>query len=80
MEYLASLTAKAVDRQHLLSDIIETISNELHLSINSLHTVTEDGIVTCNIKFFIHSYAELQKIVENVLAIPDVDEVKYGNE
>lgn len=77
--YPATLTAMAVDRQHLLSDIIDTISNGLHLSINSLHTVTEDEIVTCTINFFIHSYQELQLIVKNILDIPDVDEVTYGN-
>ena len=77
--YPATLTAKAVDRQHLLSDIIETISNELHLSINELNTVTEDEIVTCTINFYVHSNAELLKIVGNILNIPDVDEVKYDN-
>ena len=79
MLYPATLTAKAVDRQHLLSDIIETISNELHLSINELNTVTEDEIVTCTINFYVHSNAELLKIVGNILNIPDVDEVKYDN-
>ena len=78
--YSASLTAKAVDRQHLLSDIIDSISNKLQLSINQLHTVTEDEIVTCTIKFMVHSYKELQTIVQSILDIPDVDEVIYKNE
>lgn len=78
--YPATITAKAVDRQHLLSDIIDSISNKLHLSIDMLHTVTEDDIVTCKIKFFVHSYHELQTIVKSILDIPDVDEVSYENE
>ena len=78
--YSASLTAKAVDRQHLLSDIIDSISNRLQLSINELHTVTEDEIVTCTINFMVHSYKELQTIVQSILDIPDVDEVSYKNE
>ncbi len=77
--FAASLTAKAVDRQHLLSDIIDSISNKLHLSINELHTVTEEQIVTCRIEFMVHSYQELQTIVKSVLDIPDVDEVIYKN-
>lgn len=77
--YSASLTAKAVDRQHLLSDIIDSISNKLQLSINQLHTVTEDEIVTCTIRFMVHSYKELQTIVQSILDIPDVDEVIYKN-
>jgi GTP pyrophosphokinase len=77
--YPATLTAKAVDRQHLLSDIIETISNRLHLSINSLNTVTKDEIVTCTINFYVHDNTELLTIVNDILSIPDVDEVKFDN-
>ena len=77
--YPASLTLKAVDRKHLLSDIIETISNQLHLSILSLNTNTVDEIVTTTINFTIHSYQELRTIVQNIQNIPDVDEVIYNN-
>lgn len=77
--YPASLTIHAIDRQHLLSDIIDSISNKLHLSINDLHTITEDEIVTCEINFFIHSYTELTTVVNSILSIPDVDEVNYRN-
>ena len=77
--YPASLTLKAVDRQHLLSDIIETISNQLRLSILSLNTNTIDEIVTTTINFTIHNYQELRTIVQNIQSIPDVDEVIYNN-
>lgn len=77
--YPASLTLKAVDRKHLLSDIIETISNQLRLSILSLDTTTVDEIVTTTINFTIHSYQELRTIVQNIQSIPDVDEVIYNN-
>ena len=77
--YPASLTLKAVDRKHLLSDIIETISNQLRLSILSLNTNTVDEIVTTTINFTIHSYQELRTIMQNIQNIPDVDEVIYNN-
>ncbi len=77
--YPATVTLKAVDRQHLLSDIIDSISNKLHLSINDLHTVTEDQIVTTKINFFVHDYGELQTVVSSILGITDVDEVSYLN-
>ncbi len=77
--YPASLTLKAVDRKHLLSDIIETISNQLRLSILSLNTNTVDEIVTTTINFTIHNYQELRTIVQNIHNIPDVDEVIYNN-
>lgn len=78
--YPATLTIHAVDRQHLLSDLIESISNKLHLSIKSLNTSTDDEIVTCTIDFYVHSYDELQTIVQSISSIPDVDEVSYRNE
>lgn len=78
--YPARITVYAVDRQHLLSDIIESISNKFHLSISSLHTVTTDQIVKCQVDFVVHSYEELNTIVSNVAAIEAVDEVKYENE
>ena len=79
MLYPATVTLKAVDRQHLLSDIIDSISNKLHLSINDLHTVTEDEIVTTTINFFVHDYMELRTVVSSILSISDVDEVSYLN-
>lgn len=75
MVFPAIIIAKAVDRQHLLSDIIDGISNKLQLSIDMLNTVTEDDIVTCKIKFFVHSSAELTSIINSILSIPAVDEV-----
>lgn len=78
--YPASITVHAVDRQHLLSDLIDSISNKFRLSINSLHTVTEDEIVTCTVNFSVHSFDELQTIVNTISDIPDVDEVKYKND
>lgn len=78
--YPASITIHAIDRQHLLSDLIDDISNKFHLSINDLHTVTEDQIVTCTVNFFVHSYTELQTIVASISAIENVDEVRYRNE
>lgn len=78
--YPANITIHAVDRQHLLSDLIDGISNKFHLSINNLHTVTEDEIVTCTVNFYVHSYDELQTIVASIASIPDVDEVSYKND
>lgn len=77
--YPACITIRAVDRQHLLSDLIDGISNKFHLSIQNLHTVTEDEIVKCTVNFFVHSYDELQTIVASISSIPDVDEVGYKN-
>ena len=74
--YSVSIQILAVDRLHLLCDMINSIANEFHLSINSLSTTTTDCIVHCTINFSVHSYSELQTIISQVADIKGVEEVK----
>ena len=74
--YPVAIQILAVDRCHLLSDMINCITNELNLSIVSLNTTTVDCIVNCTITFSVHSFNELQTIIEHVSAIDGVEEVK----
>lgn len=74
--YPVTINIRAVDRYHLLIDLVDCISNDLNLSIDSLNTVTEDAIVTCSITFSVHSFTELQSIMRHISIIPGVDEVK----
>ncbi len=74
--YPAQVHIKAIDRYHLLSDLIDCITNKLGLSIDSLHTVTEDNIVDCSIRFYIHSFNELLYISTHLYKIDGVEEVQ----
>ena len=74
--YPVCIQIYAVDRIHLLSDMINCITNELHLSMNSLSTNTKDCIAQCTISFCIHSFSELQTIIAQISAIDGVEEVK----
>jgi GTP pyrophosphokinase len=74
--YPVAVQILAIDRFHLLSDMINCITNELHLSIGSLSTTTADCIVQCTIHFSVHSFGELQTIISQVAAINGVEEVK----
>ena len=65
-----------VDRYHLLSDLIDCITEKLHLSINKLATETIDRIVECTIDFAVHSANELDSAIKSILAIKGVDEVR----
>lgn len=67
---------RAVDRYHLFLDIVDCISNTLNLNIDSYNSTTVDSIVTIRIVFGIHSYQELQKIMNHLSGIPDIDEVR----
>ena len=74
--YPVSIEIVAVDRFHLLSDMISCITNELRLSIDALTTKTVDCLVNCTISFGVHSFGELQTIISHISAIEGIDEVK----
>lgn len=74
--YPVRIHIRAVDRYHLLSDLIDCITNKLKLSIESLHTTTTDEIVDCFINFSVHSFNELQDIISFISLIEGVDEVQ----
>ncbi|MDE6121485.1 MAG: TGS domain-containing protein, partial [Muribaculaceae bacterium] len=74
--YPVTIAVTAVDRYHLFIDIVDCITNELHLTIDSFNTATTDSIVTCTISFSIHSAMELETIMNHIALIPGVDEVK----
>lgn len=74
--YPVSIVIKAVDRYHLFVDLVDCISNRLHLAIDSINTETVDSIVTLKISFAVHSFQELQTIIHHISDIDGVDEVK----
>ena len=74
--YPVKIRIIAVDRYHLLRDIIDCFVEERHLSMDSLSTHTEDEIVTCDIAFPVHSADELQATMAGIAAIPGVEEVR----
>ena len=74
--YPVSILVIAVDRYHLLIDLVECITNQLNLSIDSITTASTDSIMNCTITFAVHSFQELQSIISHIARIPAVDEVK----
>ncbi|MFI3269843.1 MAG: HD domain-containing protein [Rikenellaceae bacterium] len=74
--YSVTVNIKAVDRYHLLSDLVNVITEDLHLSIDNLTTTTIDEIVDCTINFSIHSAQELRRVIAHIKTIANVDEVK----
>lgn len=74
-QFPVTVVIKAVDRYHLLMDLIDNITNHLHLSIESLTTTTRDNIADCTITFYVHSVMELVNTMSYLYTIPGVDEV-----
>lgn len=74
--YPVEIEIRCVDRYHMIIDVVDCISNTLGLSIESINTETQDAIVSIHLRFAVHSFAELQSIMNHLSSIPDVDEVK----
>lgn len=74
--YPVRISIRSVDRYHLLSDLINCITDRQHLSMDKLAIETVDHIVTCTIDFKIHSVGELQAAINSIAVIDGVDEVK----
>ena len=74
--YPVTIKIVAIDRYHLLRDIIDCFVEHQHLSMTKLTTHTEEEIVTCIIDVPVHSVDELHHTMERISAIPGVDEVR----
>jgi GTP pyrophosphokinase len=77
--YPVTISVRAVDRYHLFIDLVESITNEMGLTMTSISTTMNDAIVNCVIDFGVHSYDELQLVINHISAIDGVDEVKEMN-
>lgn len=66
---------RGIDRHHLLSDVVACITEQQCLSISRLNTVTVDRIVETSVDFAVHSVMELDKAMESIARIKNVDEV-----
>ena len=74
--YPVRISVRAIDRYHLLSDLVDCITEKLHLSMIGLKTETADNIGVCTIDFAVHSMNELQTAMDSIGAIDGVDEVQ----
>ena len=70
----------AIDRYHLLVDLVECITNRLQLSLTNIISKTEDEIVYCTLEFRVHSSVELQEVLSHISQIDGVDEVQQSIE
>ena len=74
--YPVRISVRAIDRYHLLSDLVDCITEQLRLSMIGLWTESADNIGGCTIDFAVHSMTELEKAMSSIGAIPGVDEVQ----
>ena len=70
----------AVDRYHLLVDVIGCITNKMRLSLTHIFSKSNDQIVNCRLEFEVHSSDELQEVINSISQIEGVDEVQQSIE
>ena len=75
--YPVKIRVQGIDRYHLMIDLIDCITNELHLTMTSLATENIDRIAICNIEFMVQSVSELQRVIRSISAIDGIDEVTH---
>ena len=76
VHYPVTVSIRAIDRYHLLMDVIDKITNGLGLSIDSISTETKDEIAEGKITFFVHSVTELVLALKQLYEIDGIEEVK----
>jgi GTP diphosphokinase / guanosine-3',5'-bis(diphosphate) 3'-diphosphatase len=74
--YPVTLKINAVNRNNFLLDLMNEISNKLGLSIESIESYTNDEIIYCQIKLYVHSVEELNAAINDIQQLKNVYEVK----
>ena len=77
--YPVRIRVQGIDRYHLMSDLIDCITNELQLTMSSLKTENIDRIAICTIDFAVHSVSELKMVMNSISHIDGIDEVTHIN-
>ncbi len=74
--YPVRIKIYGIDRYHLLSDLIECITEKQQLYMCDLATSTHDRIANCTIDLKVRSLSELQSAMKSISEIDSIDEVK----
>ena len=74
--YPVKIHITAVDRYHLLRDIIDCIVEDHRLSMGNLSIRIDDNIFNCTIDFAVHSAVEFNNALASIRKIESVEEVR----
>ena len=73
--YPVTTHLRGIDRDGLLQDIVNCMSDKLHISMSNMNIETKDEIFDCTISYTVHSAEELRAAVKLLASIEGVDEV-----
>ena len=79
--YPVRLQIVAVDRFHLLIDLVDCITTGQRLSVSAVNSVTTEQIVRCSIDFSVRSARQLEDVIlaiSNISGVEEVSRVECG--
>jgi len=74
-KYPIAIKIKAIDRYHLLRDIIDCLVEDQQLSMDEIKSVTKEEIVSCIISFSVQSSQQLAAVIKSIRRIDGVESV-----
>lgn len=74
--YPVTIKIKAIDRYHLLRDIIDSLVEGQKLSMDDIHSSTKEEIVDCTISFRVHSEKQLSSVLNDIRKISGVANIQ----
>ncbi|MEO6404191.1 MAG: RelA/SpoT family protein [Ferruginibacter sp.] len=81
ISFLTGLKIIGLDDVGVIHKITNLISGELKVNISAMTIEAKDGIFEGNVKVFVHDKEELEKLVEELLALPGIERVdRYDTE
>lgn len=71
----ATIHIRGIDRQGMLRDVAEMLSDKLGLNMRRITVTSNNGIFDGTIELGVHDAEELEVIIENLKQVDDLKEV-----
>ena len=75
-EFPIGFRIKAVNRNGFLLDLMTELSGNLQLGIESIESFTNDEIIDCTIRLYVHSVEEWHKVLDHIREMKHIYEVR----
>ena len=75
LSFLVRINLRGIDRFGVYNQITTIISKELSVNIRNINLSSHDGIFEGNIDLYVHSTADLNNLIMNLIKIKGVDKV-----
>ena len=72
----ATVEVHGIDRNGMLHDIAEVISNKLNVNIRRMNFAADEGIFTCKMEIRVHDRDEVKVVMDHLKKIPDLQEIQ----